>query len=186
LPLKRQPLARNNEHMIDLDDPRWATLTGGYKRPYDPRPALAVIRAHPDASEPWKELWQELHHQGDLGEASYAAVPVLVEIFRKVPRHWQVYQLLAVIALESRRRSNPPIPDWIAPSYQQAWEDIRQYALADLATSDDQFLIWSALAVSAFAAGQMKLGALLTYMDESETDELLEDRLAWSKLYVAG
>ena len=38
----------------------------------------------------------------------------------------------------------------------------------------------------ALAKGQIKLGALVSYLDESELDELLEDRLAWGELYDAG
>ena len=107
--------------MLDLSDPRWAGLTGGYRRPYDPRPALQQLRVNPVAESAWDELWSELHHQGDLGDASYASVPVLVEIFDAAPRSWRFYALLACIELERRRRSNPPVPTWIESSYNEAW-----------------------------------------------------------------
>ncbi len=66
--------------MLSLDDPRWSTLEGGYKVIYDPRPALELLRAGGRTEEAWSELWNELHHQGDIGSASYAAVPHIIDI----------------------------------------------------------------------------------------------------------
>ena len=68
---------------MHYDDPRWRTLAGGYRTPYAPTPALARFESGTRLAETWDELWNELHHQGDVGEASYAAVPALVEIRRR-------------------------------------------------------------------------------------------------------
>ena len=90
--------------MLPLNDPRWNTLAGGYKTPYDPSDALRRIEAGKDA---WDELWQELHHQGDVGEASYAAVPHLVRIAKLLPRRdWNFYGLVSTIEVERHRKSN--------------------------------------------------------------------------------
>lgn len=61
---------------MDFDDIGWAGLLGGYRVPYDPRNALRRLEGG-DAEAAWQELWAELYHQGDVGEASYAAVPHL-------------------------------------------------------------------------------------------------------------
>jgi hypothetical protein len=66
--------------MLDLADPRWEKMSGGYKVPFDPRPLLKKLEKDQDSTETWSELWNELHHQGDVGEASFAAVPQLVRI----------------------------------------------------------------------------------------------------------
>jgi hypothetical protein len=66
--------------MLDLSDLRWRQLEGGYRVHYDPRPALARLEQGADASQAWSESWQELHHQGDVGTASYAAVPHLLRV----------------------------------------------------------------------------------------------------------
>lgn len=50
--------------MIGTDDARWANLIGGYRVPYDPRPAIAKLD-NGDRHAAWDELWNELHHQGD-------------------------------------------------------------------------------------------------------------------------
>ena len=66
--------------MLELEDERWDGLKGGYRVPYDPRPALRKLYAQEDVGAAWEDLWQGLYHQGDVGEASYAAVPHLVRI----------------------------------------------------------------------------------------------------------
>jgi len=62
--------------MLSFDDPRWRQLRGGYGSPYDPRKALLSLERGTDVLAAWSELWEELHHQGDVGEASYAAVHI--------------------------------------------------------------------------------------------------------------
>ena len=66
--------------MLSLDDNRWTTMRGGYKMPFDPRPLFARLETGLETQTVWSELWNEPHHQGDVDEASYAAVPHLVRI----------------------------------------------------------------------------------------------------------
>jgi hypothetical protein len=66
---------QTNHSMLPLDDPRWKILTGGYRVPYDVSVPLGKLFEQGESKELWDELWQELHHQGDIGPASYAAVP---------------------------------------------------------------------------------------------------------------
>ena len=80
--------------MLSFDDERWNHLTGGYKTPFDPRPSLRKLENQDDSVAAWEELWEELHHQGDVGDASYAAVPELVRIHRiKSAADWNLYGL---------------------------------------------------------------------------------------------
>ena len=168
--------------MLSLTDPRWRTLKGGYRTLYDASGTLSRLEQGYDV---WKELWDELHHQGDVGEASYAAVPHLVRICQDAPsRDWNLYGLVGLIEVERHRKSNPSIPDWLSGDYIAAWSDLEKLALRDLAAATDRELIQTALAVIAIARGQLRLGAFLSWLDQSELDELTEDRLAWSKLYV--
>jgi hypothetical protein len=97
--------------MLPLFDPKWASLLGGYRVPFDPSKALSRLEQGQDA---WEDLWQGLHHQGDLGEASYAAVPHLVRIAAQAAlRNWNFYGLVCLIEVERRGRRNPPLPGWI-------------------------------------------------------------------------
>jgi len=116
--------------MLPLDDPRWNDLQGGYRIPYDPTSALRRLDAGEDQQASWAELWAELH-QGDVGEASYASVPHLVRILERGDLDWNGYALIATIDIERRSRPNPPIPDWLAPSYHAAWQEVTGVALRD-------------------------------------------------------
>jgi len=54
--------------MLSFDDSRWKTLAGRYRVRFDPRPQLLKLAANDDAKAAWHELWEELHHQGDVGK----------------------------------------------------------------------------------------------------------------------
>jgi hypothetical protein len=71
---------------------------------FDPRLALQNLESNVHVKEAWRELWEELHHQGDVGEASYAAVPHIVRIHRKRRLdYWNTYALVAIIELARQR-----------------------------------------------------------------------------------
>ena len=168
--------------MLSLTDTRWHSLKGGYRVPYDSSDALRRLEQGRDV---WDELWQELHHQGDVGEASYAAVPQIVRICGNAARRdWNPCALAALIEVERHRTSNPPIPYWLTADYSAAWRDLETLALKDLRGASDKDLIQSALAVIALARGQLQLGAFLRWIDDSVLSELVEEKMAWSKLYV--
>jgi hypothetical protein len=158
-------------------------MQGGYRMPYDPRPAIAEVARAPLEQAAWDELWNELHHQGDVGEASYASVPLLVEACQSGARNENFYGLLATIEVERHRRSNPELPEWLAESYPRALLRARALALADLANAIDRHAARSAMAVVALASGDTELGALLAHLDSDQIGELLETFMDWGDLY---
>ncbi|MEP7075623.1 MAG: hypothetical protein ABI878_07400 [Acidobacteriota bacterium] len=167
--------------MLSLDDPQWKKFKGGYRLPYDVSIPLRKLEAGENV---WNEFWNELHHQGYVDEASYAAVPHLIRIANSSPRRdWNLYSLVAIIEVERHRRSNPPVPAWLQPDYDSAWRKLGELALIDLKSTQDELIIRSTLAVFAIWRGAIKLGALLIDLDLSEIDELAEERLMWSELY---
>jgi len=103
--------------MTQPSDPKWNDLRGGYRVQYDPRAAIAALRVDPLNQTLWEELWNQLHHQGDVGDASYAAVPLLIDACSSTPRGWNFYGLIATIEAARHRRKNPPIPEWLVPAY---------------------------------------------------------------------
>jgi hypothetical protein len=170
--------------MFSLDDNCWLGLKGGYKLPYDPRPVLRQLETGGNLSACWEELWNELHHQGDLGEASYAAVPHLVRIAAQHSRvDWNFYALVGTIEIERHRKANPPVPGWLWASYDQAWRDLPHLALRDLPQAGDPVAVTAILGTLALAKGQLKLGAFILHSDPSEVDEWLEEHSAWSEIY---
>ncbi|QND57232.1 hypothetical protein [Mesorhizobium huakuii] len=160
--------------MSILDDIRWSGLKGGYKVIYDPRPALQKLAVHYTSKSAWDELWNELHHQGDVGDASYAAVVEIARISEDhAPAYWGAYGLAATIE-EARLLDdqNPPVPDWIEPHYSVAWQTLLHLALRDLATSTDDETANCALAVVALRRGRLSL-ARMAMCAEDERAEML-------------
>jgi hypothetical protein len=103
--------------MLPLDDPRWRSYTGGYRVPYDASLPLRRLFEEGATSELWDELWQELYHQRDVGPASLAAVPWLLEYARQQPElDWNPFGLIAVIELERVRycRNSPMPSEWLS------------------------------------------------------------------------
>lgn len=168
--------------MLPLDDPRWQALHGGYRQPTD---AVKLLKRMERGADVWMELWEELHHQGDVDLASYAAIPHLVRIAQsQTPLNSNAYALAATVEIERHRKNNPALPDWLAASYHRAWEQLLSLALRDLATPNETNSPQSALVVVALSHHQLKLGALLNHLDDSELDELTETTLAWAELYT--
>ena len=168
--------------MLSLTDPMWQQLEGGYRMPYDASKALAQMER---GESVWEELWNELHHQGDVGVASYAAIPQLVRISEaRRASDWNLYALAATIEIERHRKNNPPLPDWLCFSYKSAWAGLVKLALADLAGKPDELTLRTALGVVALGRGELKLGALLHHADADEISAYVEENLAWSSLYA--
>ena len=167
-----------------LTDPKWEELEGGYRIPYDPRPMFSKLATGSDVPVAWEELWNELHHQGDVGEASYAAVTALVDLYSSGRQpDWNLFSLSATIEIERHRKSNPPLPQWLSDDYQRAWRKLAQLAIAKLRfDAIDSNMLQSALAVLAIASGGLKLGAMINHLDSSELDEILEQYLGWPEL----
>lgn len=169
------------KYVLSLDDKKWKELHGGYGIPYD---ASVALRSMKDGKDVWDELWNELHHQGDVGVASYAAVPEIVCCAAATSiRDWNFYGLVATIEVERHRRSNPALPLWLKADYEHALARASALALADLGLSTDSATTQAILSVLALAKGELKLGALLSGIDASELEEWLEERLAWTKAY---
>jgi hypothetical protein len=170
--------------MLGYDDPIWKELKGGYKVLYNPTVALQKLENGTSMSEAWDELWQELYHQGDVGEASYASVPQLVRIHReKQNLGWNIYSLVSEIEIERHRKTNPNIPIWLELSYRKAWTEILDLGLSDLREANDEITTRAILGALALSKGLIKFGALISTFDESEIDEFLNESMAWSDLY---
>lgn len=165
--------------VLDTDDPRWASVKGGYKTPYNPLPALTQLQASPNDEAAWHELWQNLHHQGDVGEASYLAAVALIDMQRQgAGFDWNFYALVSVIEAGRNSRRNPQVPDWLKAPYAKAWEDILPLCLAHLqeGTFKDGFALRAVFAAIALAQGVTNLGKFLVIADSSDIDGYLIGR----------
>ena len=160
--------------MLNLSDPRWSALQGGYRVAYDPRPALARLEQGRELAATWAELWQELYHQGDVGTASYAAVPHLVRVHRiRDVADWNTYALIGAVEQARSAARNPAMLPWLKDGYDQAWRELPAVAMRDLSRSEDRTLTQAALGVVATARGLRRAGELLLDFTEDELAEMI-------------
>lgn len=155
--------------MLGWDDERWNGLKGGYRMPFDPRPLLRKLESGTDLKAAWHELWDELHHQGDVGEASYAAVPHLVRIHRErgVP-DWNSYALVACIELARTHGDNPALPDWLEREYYDSIQELSRIGLSEFERAADPEQVRTILSILAISKGSRAFGELLLNFDEKE------------------
>jgi len=163
----------NSARMLALDDSRWSNLTGGYKSLFDPRPLLARLETERDTATVWHELWDELHHQGDVGDASYAAIPHIVKIYRtrRLP-DWNTYAMVAIIELARTERENPEVPSWLQEDYFRAIGELAEIGTTEILRSEDPDTVRAILSVIAIAKGLRTHGRFLVEYSEDELQEI--------------
>jgi hypothetical protein len=112
--------------LLHLDDPRWLEYRGGYNRAVlNIVPFLRKLESGVVKEDDWDILWDDLHHQGDVGEASYAVVPYLAQYARTAQViAWHVFGFAAIVELERTENRNPPVPAEIELSYRAAIKDL--------------------------------------------------------------
>lgn len=158
--------------MITPEDARWSNMTGGYKMPFDPRPLLKRLETDSDTTEVWHELWDELHHQGDIGEASFAAVPFLVRSYRnRGVLDWNTYAIVAIIELARKEGNNPDVPQWIENDYFQAIRELAEIGAAEVLQAETAEDVRAILSIIAIEKGLRIHGELLLkYADDELRD----------------
>lgn len=140
--------------MLAADDPQWSTLTGGYRMPLDPRPLIRKLEDNQDVEATWRELWDELHHQGDVGDASYVAVPLIVDVVTKQgDADWNAFAIVAIIEFARGRGRNPEVPGWLSEEYFAAIQRLAQIGLREVAEVRDTETVRAILSVIALAKG---------------------------------
>jgi len=155
--------------MISLEDARWSNRTGGYKMPPDPRPLLRRLETEHDTARVWQELWEELHHQGDVGDASYAAVPFLVRIYQqRAVIDWNTYAIVAIIELARTEGENPDVPEWIAEDYFQAIRRLAEIGTKEVMQAEAADDVSAILNVVAIEKGLRTHGKFLVNYSEVE------------------
>lgn len=158
------------------------SMIGGYKVPFNPLPVLQKIESDPFNIQAWDEIWENLYHQDDVGDASYASVILLTDIFSNLERTDNYYGLVCAIDVARHNKANPALPAWLKNDYLGAIEKAGSFAKLDLGSSSG-ITLKLLLATIAASMGNLRLTALLSLLDESEIDEQLEKYLAWATSY---
>ena len=155
--------------LLAWTDERWYTLRSGYRDLYNPSDALQALEQG-DFTLAWDELWENLHHHGDVDTAAYATVPEIVRIAWQLKlRDWNAFALVATIeAARLNNDRNPPIPEWLMDAYERAWVDMATLALHIYPKAEDPALVTSLLSVLAFAKGNRTIGTFAMDLTKDE------------------
>jgi len=164
---------------MELTDKIWQTLDGGYRVPYDASNPLKQLEQSNDANtikSILEELWNELHHQGDVGLASYLSLPQLVRIGKsKGLFDWNLLGLCCVIEQQRHLEDNPELPIEFYDYYNQGLQGLKQFVLDNIQRELDNTTYTIALATLATCHGQIKLGKAIIELEDNEIiDEFLK------------
>ena len=166
--------------MFPLTDARWAAFTGGYKLPYDASVPLRKLLSEGSGAGVWDELWQELHHQGDVGQASYAPVPWLVEFIRTSTKlDWNPIALVATIELERERHDNPVIADELAEAYFAAIRALPEVLTKHSDQTWDESVLRAAVTCIALARGQRWFAQACFELDRDTAARWFSAEFGW-------
>lgn len=160
--------------MLPLDDPRWEGYVGGYQVPYDASGAIRRLRDGPDPLAALDELAEELCHQGDLGPASYAALPWLLDYVRRQPElDARAVGLILTIEL-GRPFQREAMPPELHAGYDAAIASLADVVLSKRGGwwSDDQ--VGVASAVLALSQGNRWFARTYFELDRWMLDEMLQ------------
>ncbi|WP_316773007.1 hypothetical protein [Pedobacter frigiditerrae] len=164
---------------MELTDNIWKTLEGGYRTIYDVSMPLQKLLATNDEREIdkiWEELWNELHHQGDVGLASYLSLPQLVQIGKlKNLYNLNLLSLCCIIEQQRHLGNNPVIPPEFLDYYENGLKELKLFVLNNLNNNLDDATYAISVATLATCNGQIELGkAILELEDKDILNEFIE------------
>ena len=163
---------------MDLNDQIWQTLEGGYRIPYDVSIILKKLEATSDTraiNHIFLELWDNLHHQGDVGVASYFSSIFLIDIsIRKNSLDWNYIGLCLIIEHCRRSDNNPKLPTQFNDDYFNALSRFEEYLLNNFKAIDNPTSLRLTLAFFATMHDQFNLGRAIEELDEDVLAEFLE------------
>lgn len=163
--------------LLPLDDPRWQTYNGGYNRvPFDCVPLIRQLQADGPSESFWETVWDELHHQGDVGEATYAIIPYLAQHFiASDSLDSMLFGFVCVVELERHSHDNPPIPPELQPGYNWGIQQLLNAALAKPFAEWDEYFLRYYVALLAAVKGRRTLCTAYQEMGDSEARKFLAD-----------
>jgi hypothetical protein len=151
--------------LLPLDDPRWKSYRGGYNRvELNVVPLIRELQEKGFSDGWWERIWADLHHQGDVGEATYAMIPYMVErLSSQGELDEQLFHFAAVVELARSENENPPVPAEIELSYEVSLRNLPVLGVQKLRRRCSQYLVMGIAAVTALAAGHRLLAR--SYLD---------------------
>ncbi|MCW2370920.1 hypothetical protein [Sphingobium sp. B11D3D] len=166
--------------MLELDDPRWSALTHAHGSAADIPELLRQLARTTDPkdnykSEPWFTLWSSLCHQDDVFDASYAAVPHIVEIACKAtgPLDFRFFQLPAAIEIARNKGNGPQIPGHLAATYSDAIFRLTDCVALHRREDWNEPVLLSAFSALAVAKGHQRIAEAIMNLDDDLIEKLI-------------
>ena len=123
----------------------------------------------------WNVLWEDLHHQGDVGEASYAVVPYLTEYAKSASQiAWHAFGFAAIVELERTEHDNPEVPEEIRQSYFASIRELPKIALDRGADAWDKYCFEPVMACLALSLDHREHARAYLELTESEISEFFK------------
>jgi hypothetical protein len=167
--------------MIELRDPRWQTLSHAYGSAADIPDLLRQLDGATGPkigheSEPWFSLWSSLCHQGDVYDASYAALPHIVEIAcnAKEAIDFSFFQLPAAIEIARNSGNGPPVPTDLTEAYSEAVSRLTECVALHRHEDWDEPTLLSAASALAAAKGHHRVAEAIMNLDDDLITRLIE------------
>ncbi len=156
------------------ENSNWEKLNGGYKIPYNAFKPLNDLRQTTDpkiTSGIFADLWENLHHQGDVGEASYYSIPQLIDIcILKKSLDWNYVGLCVVIENCRLSNNNPQLPKELEQEYFHSLKKLEQYLLSNIQNMQNNLTLHMTLSLVATINGHRQLGKVLELLDDEDSD----------------
>lgn len=150
--------------MISLDSSEWHRLKHAYGAASNIPQLLRHLADNPSPTknyrdEPWFSLWSALCHQGSVYDASFAAVPHIVEvgIAASGPIDFGFFQLPASIELGRHRQPTLDLPPHLKTPYLAALHRLHECAFKHAGDDWDGGMAQVIAMGLAAAKGQIRL-----------------------------
>ena len=164
--------------MISLDSPRWMQLRHAYGNAADIPALLGQLKGVPTSannSEPWFTLWSALAHQGDVYDASFAAVPHVVRALASAPERadHSYFQFPAWVEI-CRAKNMIQVPADLEPAYLLSLAQLPSLVATVSERACDAGFLACMLAAVAVAKGQPKIAEATLEMTPEVAGEFME------------
>ena len=149
---------------MEFENINWDDLTGGYKTSYNPIEAFYKIKSSNPivVKSGFEELWENLHHQGDVGTASYYSVPILIKLcVEEKSLDWNFIGLCVIIENCRHSLDNPILPSAFEVYYNECLLKFETYLLSNFKKIKDEDSLKLTFAFLATNNGYYTLGKAL-------------------------
>lgn len=164
--------------MLPLESNHWSALHHAYGAATDIPALLSQLSTLPSAqgeAEPWFSIWSALAHQGDVFDASFAAVPYVIHAAAINPLGADAvyFQFPAWIEI-CRRKQEIEVPGELAGAYFDALAKLPSLVAAASAREWDADFLQSALSAIAVAKGQPLVAEAVQELSPEVAGEFME------------